>query len=168
MIIHIRKSKILFLSALLSILPACGFHLAGSGGGYVSNLANASVQGVASSGELVRFIEEDLRLRRIDVVGIDQAAALVNILSEKTEKIVLSVDSDGKAREFELILHVTFDTKRPDNSYLLREKSIRFSRDFIFDKRDLLGADEEEQKLFSEMRRDAAKFIVYRLQTIEN
>ena len=81
---------------------------------------------------------------------------------------MLTLDSDGKAREYELSLNVTFNVKRPDNSYLLREQSVSLNRDFVFDKRNLLGANEEEQQLFSEMRSDAAKLIVYRLQTISD
>ena len=145
----------------------CGFHLAGSGD-FSSSLDNTSVQSAASSRELVRLIEKNLKSNQINVVGIDQATALINILFEETEKVVLTVDSDGKAREYELILKVTFDAKRPDKSFLLREQSISLNRDFVFDKSDLLGANEEEQQLFSEMRRDAAKLIVYRLQTISD
>ena len=84
-------------------------------------------------------------------------------MQEETEKVVLTVDSDGKAREFELLLRITFEVKRPDNTVLLGQQVIDLNRDFVFDKSDLLGANEEEQELFSEMRKDAAKLIVYRI-----
>ena len=90
----------------------------------------------------------------------------LQILNEETEKVVLTVDNDGKAREFELLLRITFDVKRSDNSILLDQQTIDLDRDFVFDKSDLLGTNEEEQELFNEMRNDAAKLIVYRLQTI--
>ena len=145
----------------------CGFHLAGSGD-FSSSFDNTSVQSAASSRELVRLIEKNLKSNQINVVGIDQATALINVLRDETEKVVLTLDSDGKAREYELSLNVIFNVKRPDNSYLLREQSVSLNRDFVFDKRNLLGANEEEQQLFSEMRSDAAKLIVYRLQTISD
>ena len=153
----------LFFSCTLS---GCGFHLAGYGD-YSSSLDNTSVQSVSSSHELVRLIENNLKSSKINIVEIDQATAIVNILHEETEKVVLTLDSDGKAREYELILEVTFEVKGHGNSYFLKDQSISLSRDFVFEKGDILGANEEEQQLFSEMRNDVAKLIVYRLQTID-
>ncbi len=150
---------------LLGMLVGCGFQLAGSGN-FSSSLDNTSVQSASSSRDLIRLIEKNLKTNQINVVGVDQATALINILHEETERSVLTLDSAGKALEFELILRVAFDVKRPDNSYLLREQSINIDRDFLFDKSALLGSYEEEQRLFDEMRSDAAKSIVYRLQTI--
>lgn len=164
---NIYFNKILGTLFLLNILLGCGFHLAGSGE-FASSLDNTSVQSAVSSRELVRLIERNLKSNKINIVEVDQATALINILFEESEKTVLTLDSDGKAREYELILNVIFDVKKPDNSYLLREQSIRLNRDFVFDKSSLLGANEEEQQLFSEMRSDAARIIVSRLQTIED
>ena len=161
----IRITKILYILVLLSMQFGCGFHLAGSGD-FSSILDNSSVLSAASSRELVRLVEKNLLSNKINIVDKNEATAVINILSEETERAVLTLDSDGKAREFELILKVTFDAKKPDNSFLLREQNISINRDFVFDKSDLLGANEEEQQLFSEMRRDVAKLIVYRLQTI--
>ncbi len=161
----IRITEPIYLFVLLNMLYACGFQLAGSGN-FSSSLDKSSVQSAASSQDLARLVEKNLKTNQIDIVAVEQATALINILHEKTEKVVLTLDSDGKALEYELILQVSFDVKNPDNSYLLREQSISLNRDFLFDKRDLLGSNEEAQRLFDEMRSDVAKLIVYRLQTI--
>ena len=161
-------TKIIFsISVYIGVLVSCGFHLAGTGE-FSDSLQNTSVQGVATSRELLNMIERTLKSNQINVVEPEQATALVNILSEEIEKVVLTVDSDGKAREYELILRVSFDVKGLDNSYLLNEQNIQLNRDFVFNKSDLLGANEEEQQLFNEMRDDAARLIVYRLQSISN
>ena len=155
-------TKVILLAFLLS---SCGFHLAGTGE-FPSSLQNTSVQGVSITRDLINYIERNLTANKINIVEKEQATALINILEEQTEKITLTVDSDGKAREFELKLNVYFDVKRPNDTYLLKQQNISLSRDFVFDKDDLLGTNEEEQQLFNEMRKDAAKLIVYRLQTI--
>ena len=149
------------------MLIGCGFRLAGTGE-FSNSLDNTSVQGAASSRELVHLIENSLQSNQINVVEKDQATASINILYVQTEKTILTLDSDGKAREFELVLNVIFDVKKPDNSYLLHKQNISLRRDFVFNKSNLLGANEEEQQLFSEMRNDAAKLIVRRLQSISN
>jgi len=158
------KSQILILILLISI-SSCGFHLAGSGE-FSSNLENTSVQGAASSRELVRYIEKHLKSNEINIVGLSQASAVINILNEQTDRVVLSLDNDGKVREFELILNITYDVKKADNTYMLKEQNISINRDFVFNKTNLLGSDQEQQNVYSEMRDDAAKVIVYRLQQI--
>ncbi len=159
--------NIIFIFVLLQILNGCGFHLAGTGE-FSDSLQNTSVHSITASRELISLVERNLIYNQINVVDTEQATALLNILEEQTEKVILTVDNDGKAREYELILRVNFDVKGIDDNYLLSEQNISLSRDFVFDKSDLLGANEEEQKLFNEMRNDVAKLIVHRLQAINN
>lgn len=157
--------KFIQITIIASLLYGCGFHLAGERN-FATELNNTHIQSTSSSNEMLRLLEKNLRSNQINVVGAESATALLRILHEETEKVVLTVDSDGKAREFELLLRITFEVKRVDNTVLLDQQVIDLNRDFVFDKSDLLGTNEEEQELFSEMRNDAAKLIVYRLQTI--
>ncbi len=149
------------------ILYGCGFRLAGTGE-FSTSLDNTAVQGVNTSKELQRIVENNLRVNSINIVEADEADAILTIHSEETEKIVLTLDNDGKAREFELILNIVFDVKSSDDSYLLAQQNISLNRDFVFDKSNLLGSNEEEVRLFSEMRVDAARLITRRLQSIPN
>ena len=157
------KSTIIVIVLLL--LNACGFHLA-SEGEFSGELNNTYVEAVSSSKVLVRLVEKNLRSNNINVVPEQEATAKLRVLNEETEKVVLTLDNDGKAREYELLLRITFEVQRADKSFLLKQQIIDLNRDFVFDKSDLLGANEEEQELFNEMRNDAAKLIIYRLQTI--
>ena len=136
------------------------------GGKFSSSLDKIVVQGAGTSRELVHQIEENLESNQISIVAPEHATAIVNILSEETKKAVLTLDSDGKAREYELMLTVAFEVRRPDKSFLLSKQSITTSRDFVFDKSDFLGSNEEQQLIFSEMRSAAARLVFYRLQSI--
>ncbi len=157
--------KYLQIFLITCFMYGCGFHLAGEGN-FSTELYNIHVQGISSSNEMLRLLEKNLRSNQINIVDSETATASLRILNEETEKVVLTVDNDGKAREFELLLRIKFDVRRSDNTFLLEQQTVDLSRDFVFDKSNLLGANEEEQRLYSEMRRDAAKLIVYRLQTI--
>ena len=157
------KSIIIFIALLF--LNACGFHLA-SEGEFSNELDNTSIEAVSSSKDLLRLVEKNLRSNNINVVSEQEATAKLRILNEEIEKTVLTLDNDGKVREYELILRITFEVQRADKSSLLNQQVIELNRDFVFDKSDLLGANEEEQELYSEMRNDAAKLIIYRLQAI--
>jgi len=162
---NLKSQNLIFISVFILVLSSCGYKLAGSGD-FSSSLENTSVQAAVSSRELVRNIEKHLKSNEINIVEMNEASAIINILNEQTDRIVLSLDNDGKVREFELILNVTYDVKRADDTYMLNEQEISLNRDFVFNKTNLLGSDEEQQEVFSEMRDDAAKVIVFRLQQI--
>jgi len=155
--------KVIQIYILFSLCCGCGFHLAG-GGDFADELSNTHVQRVSSSKDMSRLLEKSLRANQINIVEAENATAVVRILSDETEKAVVTLDSDGKAREFELFLRVTFDVINAEKKELLGKQFIKLDRNFVFDKNNLLGANEEEQKLLQEMRKDAARLIVYRLQ----
>lgn len=162
---NLKLQNLVFMTVFMMVFSSCGYKMAGSGE-FSSSLENTSVQAAVSSRELVRYIEKHLKSNEINIVGINEASAIINILNEQTDRVVLSLDNDGKVREFELILKVTYDVKRADDTYMLNEQEISLNRDFVFNKTNLLGSDEEQQEVFSEMRNDAAKVIVFRLQKI--
>lgn len=157
--------KSLFLVVVMMFLSACGFHLADKGE-FSSELNYTYVDATYANKDLHRSIEKNLRANGLNVSSKEEATAMLTVLSEETDKEVLTLDNDGKAREYELLLRVKFNVQRPDKSILLKEQSIELSRDFVFEKSDLLGANEEEEALYKEMRSDAARLIMYRLQTI--
>lgn len=149
---------------LLSLLPGCGFRLAGSVD--PSGLQDVSVHGGSSSRELVQLVRQSLRSGQVNVVEPDGAAIRLDIVSEETAREVLSLDASGKAREYDLMLDVAFDLRRAQHSDSLTRQKIRIHRVLVFDKHDVVGSDSEERQLLREMRREAAQRIVRRVQAI--
>ena len=148
---------------LLSLLPGCGFRLAGSAD-VPTGLQNVSVHGVSSGRELVHLVQESLRSGEINVVEPDHAAIHLDIVSEEMAREVLSLDASGKAREYDLMLDVSFGVRHAQHSDSQRLQKIRIHRVLVFDKHDVLGSAEEEDQLLREMRREAAQRIVRRLK----
>ena len=150
---------------LLSLVPGCGFRLAGSGD-VPGSLQNVAVHGKSSSRELVHLVQESLRSGQVNVVEPEHASIGLHILSEQTDREVLSLDTSGKAREYDLMLNVSFDVRHVPDSDSLSRQEIRIHRVLVFDKHDVLGSAEEEGQLLREMRREAAQRIVRRLKAI--
>ena len=80
------------------------------------------------------------------------------------ERDVLSVDEEGKVREYELILRVGIGVKDAEGQKLIKDQDIRLSRDFLFELDEVLGS--EESVIYEEMREDIARLIIYRLQAV--
>ncbi len=92
------------------------------------------------------------------------ADAVLSLSNEAYDRRVLSVDSQtGKAREYELLYHVTFGARKPDGKPLFTQASLDLQRDYNFNNAAVLGELNEENILRAQMTRDAAEQIVRRL-----
>ncbi len=160
-----RKITIVLLMLLLFVASACGYRLAGKADlDPVFEKTHISYQGRGR--EVAALIEKQFEANQYAIVERDQATAIVDVLYEHREREILSLDEDGKVREYELILQVGVSVKDADGRVLMNNQDIRLSRDFLFEINQLLGNTSEEQKIYEEMRADASRLILYRLQAV--
>ena len=160
-----NKVNLLIVVIAVSLLSSCGYRLAGKADlDPVFETTHVSYQG---RGRLMaELLEEQFKANKYQLVEIDKASAVVDVLYEITERDILSLDEEGKVREYELILRVGVDVKDAEGKKLINNQEVRLSRDFLFEINELLGKSGEEGKIYQEMREDAARLIIYRLQAI--
>lgn len=157
--------KISFIVIVLLLMTACGYRLAGKAeldpifeNTYIAYQGNARL--------VAELIEKQFKANGYNIVTAEQATAIVDVLYETREKQILSLDEDGKVREYELLLSVGFQVEDDQGKALVSRQQVRLSRDFLFEINELLGKTSEEQQLYQEMRADASRLILYRLQAI--
>lgn len=98
----------------------------------------------------------------------EDAEAVIEMRRERYDRRVLSVDDQtGKVREMELALQVDFSVRRPTGELLSAPETVNWSQDFVFDEVSLLGTEEVETTIRYELARDAARALVFRLETID-
>lgn len=154
------------ITLVIGMLSACGFRLAGTAeldAAFKSTHVSYEGQGQA----IAELLKKHFKENKVKVVAKDKASVLVNIPYEQTGREILSLDEGGKVREYLLILNVGLDVANAQEK-LVSGKNIRLTRDFLFDVNDLLGKEREEQQLYQEMREDAARLILYRLQAVSS
>ena len=115
---------------------------------------------------MVDLLQRQFQENKFPLVDQTQASIIINVLNEKTSKRILSVDSDGKARMYEFELVVGIAVKDAEGKNLLPNQNINLSREFLFDINSVLGKSSEEQEIYTEMRNDAARLIMRRLQAL--
>lgn len=151
----------------LSVSAGCGYRLAGKADlDPVFESTHVSYQNLGQ--KMAKLLEERFKANQIELVDQDEASALVTVLYEQTERDILSVDEEGKVREYELILTVGIDVQDSRGKKLINNQSVRLSRSFLFEISEVLGKTSEEQQIYDEMRADAARLIIYRLQAISS
>ena len=149
------------------LLSGCGYHLAGKAD-LDPVFENSHVSYQNRGRVIAELLEKQFEVNGVNLVSKEEASALVNVLYERREKDILSVDEEGKVREYELILLVGIDVRDVEGNKLMRDQNIRLTRDLLFDIDDVLGKGSEENKIYQEMQEDVARLILYRLQAVSS
>ena len=152
---------------MLSVLQACGFKLRGSV--ELSEDMSPLYLNKNSVLQLGREIEALLKGNQIDLADDEKSSNAQLVLVKETKKRrVLSVDSDGRAREYLLSYVVTFAIKVNSSDVATAEQEapekITLSRSLLFDPDAVLAVANESEILYKDMRRDAARLVLLKLQ----
>lgn len=158
------------------LVALCGaLGLSGCGGWYLrgTQQSEADVRRVFvvtdSTSYLYSWFVTHLSHSGISVVSRrEDAEAVIEMRRERYDRRVLSVDDQtGKVREMELALQVEFAVRRPSGELVAAPETVNWSQDFVFDEVSLLGTEEVETTIRYELARDAARALVFRLETID-
>lgn len=151
---------------LAAMLSACGFHMRGA-----SDIAmpfKTIHLGFADTSTLGNALKRNIRGAGGTAVVSDQkdAEAILDVLSETREKSVLSLNSQGRVREYTLIYTFKFRVRDGKGSELLAPTEIRLSRDINYDDSQTLAKESEEAMLYRDMQSDLVAQILRRLSAI--
>lgn len=147
---------LLMLSLLVS---ACGFQLRG-----VADLSfkNLYIQGGQLT--LSRELERQLKANGVKIVQkAEDAELLLELMSENSQRRIMSLSGGGLVREFELLYFLNFRIREANNPLWGPVQTIRGRRDVSYNDNVLLGKAEEEARLNQDMRNDAVRELLKRL-----
>ncbi|CAN5672699.1 hypothetical protein BH10PSE18_BH10PSE18_11160 [soil metagenome] len=105
----------------------------------------------------------------VTLVPADKAAtadAILDVLSESRERVVISTNSAGEVRDLELRLSIRFRLRTPAGKELLNTQ-IQQRRDLTYNETNALSKDAEAEMLFRDMQNDAAQQLQRRLAAIK-
>jgi LPS-assembly lipoprotein len=167
MLLTTKQSHFLIAVILVCLLQACGFKLRGSV--ELSSEMSPIYLQQNSVFELGREIKALLISNNINLVEDEKLSkAQLVLVKEDKKRRVLSVDSDGRAREYLLSYNVTFSVKVNSEKAAAGEQigddHISISRSLLFDPDAVLAVVNESEILYKDMRRDAARLILLKLQ----
>ncbi len=152
--------------ALIS-LSGCGFALRKAPNfaftTLYSSLAESSPLGV----ELRRSLESTRKVKVItDARLINEAQVILEVLLDQREKVVLSFNSSGQVREFQLRLRFRFRLRTLAGKELIPVTEIVLQRDISFNESAVLAKEAEEALLYRDMQSDVVQQIMRRLAAV--
>ncbi|MBY0241183.1 MAG: hypothetical protein K2X55_17895 [Burkholderiaceae bacterium] len=163
--------KFLLAAALASTLSACGFHLRGDGGHYRLPFP-AMYVGLPESSPLAIDLKRNIRANgSTEVVGDPKLAdGVIEVLTdpEKTRsKSILSLNSNGRVREYLLTYTIQFRVRDKLGNELLAPTQISLNRPITFNETQLLAKEQEEALLYKDMQTDLVQQMMRRMAAIK-
>jgi LPS-assembly lipoprotein len=148
-----------FCIAAVIALSACGFHLRGK---TTLPFESLYIQGNAPMlVELKRNVAAGTQTKLVDqAAGADAIFALDH---EVREKVILSLDTSGRVREYQLRYRVGFRVYDAKGRDWIGTSDIELSRDIPFNDAQVLAKEGEEALLYRDMQTDMVQQIVRRL-----
>lgn len=157
-----------FLLATAFLLSACGFHLRGSSGD--ANLPFTSILvGFADNSALGVELKRNIRSSGETRVVTDrkQAQVILESLAETKRKVILSLNSQGRVREYSLFYLVRFQVKDQQGNVLLPPTDIELRRTLAYNEAQALAKEAEEAMLYRDMQSDLVQQMLRRLAAIK-
>ena len=150
------------------LMTACGFQLRGSNGA-VNFPFKTIYLGFTETSSLGNELKRNIRANDGTLIAADAKTAEValEVLSEAKEKVILSLNSQGRVREYTLYYKLKFRVKDAKNKELLAPTEIALKRDISFNESQLLAKEREEELLYRDMQTDLVQQVIRRLIAIK-
>lgn len=155
-----RASHILTLLAALAA-AACGFQLRGAYSLPFETLYIAQPESSELHAVIKRNVEASTSTRIVR--SPQEAQATLTVLGDSPLKKILSLNSAGRVREYQLERTFTFRVTDPKGQEFLPQSTIRISRDMTFDDAAVLSKQAEETLLWRDIQTDLVQQLLRRL-----
>lgn len=154
--------------AVASLLASCGFKLRGSGGDYSMPFRSIYLAFPETS-SLGTELRRNLRgSDRVDVVSDPaKADARFDVISENRGKSILSLNSQGRVREYLLTYTLVFRVSDAKGVELLGPTQLNLRRPLTFNETQVLAKESEEALLYRDMQTDLVQQILRRLAAVK-
>ena len=162
-----RLSAPLFAALVVLLVAGCGWHLRGMGGAQIpyKTMYIALPETADVRIWLERYIRAGGQTRIVD--SAKEAEAVFVQLQDSRVKTVLSINAQGRVREYRLQLTYGFRVVDAKGRELVGPNEIALMRDVTYDDNVVLAKDLEEGLLWRDMNNDLVNQILRRLTIIK-
>ena len=161
-----KRHPALLLAMLLAtaLLSACGFHLRGAT--FQDSMPFKSIHVVIpESSDFGIELKRNLRAGEHTQVVADSKAAqvIMEVMEEKRSKSILSLNVQGRVREYALHYDVHFRVRDVRNREVMAPVRLSLRRTLIFSETHALARENEEDMLYRDMQTDMVQQVMRRL-----
>ncbi len=166
-----RRAFLVFAASSASLalisLNGCGFALRKAPNFAFTTLYSSLGESSPLGVELRRSLQATGKVKVIsDARFLNEAQVVLDVLLDQREKVVLSLNSTGQVREFQLRLRFRFRLRTLAGKELIPASEITLQREISFNESAVLAKDAEENLLYRDMQNDLVQQIMRRLAAV--
>ena len=150
------------IAAASLLLAGCGFELRGTGGSGVLPFSTLYIENTGIGLDLRRRLARSGATTIVD--DRKAAEAVVQILGETRDRQILSLNSQGRVREYTLNYRVNFRVADAAGRDLRPAETVVVQRTLSFNESQVLAKEGEEQTLYRDMQNDMVTQLLRRIQ----
>ncbi len=156
-------TRLLFLAVSLSLV-ACGFHMRGHNNMQVKLAFQSVFLRSASESPFITDLRKALVLNKVALAdSAEEATITLDIISETTDRQILSLSAAGKVTEYDLRYRITMSAYDSQLVYWLPTADVSLNRTMPYDDSQVLAKEQEQAVLYKDMRTDAVAQVLRRL-----
>lgn len=160
-----RCINALLMFAAIGLLSACGFALRGA-----FDFPFSSIYiGLPETSPLASELKRNLRANGKTLIATDpkEADVQLDVLGETRDKAILSLNSQGRVREYNLLYSFRFRVRNKAGVEVLEPTTISLKRNLTFSEAQVLAKENEEALLFRDMQADLVQQMLRRLAVLK-
>ena len=159
----LRKLIVMMLAVLL--ISACGFHLRGTSEFPFQTIYVAGSDTTPFGLALRRNLKSQKSITLLS--DAKEAGVVLDILSERPEKVILSLTVQGFVREYTLHSYLTFQVRNGQGKVFIPPTTLVVSRVISYNENVVLSKAVEEAALYKDMQADLVQQVVRRLSVLK-
>jgi len=162
------KRRVLFPLAGAALLAGCGFQLRQPPDFAFDSIAINASSSSPVGNELRRSLAAGGKLTVLPPsADMSRASVILDLLQEQREKVVVSLNSTGQVREFQLRSRLRFKLRTPQGKELIIDTELLQQRDISFNEAAVLAKEAEETLLYRDMQTDLVQQLMRRLAALK-
>ncbi|WP_044470103.1 LPS assembly lipoprotein LptE [Mannheimia massilioguelmaensis] len=161
----LKRLKILFITASLVALTACGFHFQ-NGQLVPQELQTLTLESADQYGYMTIAMRKQLQVNNVKLVDANANVPVLRLNKITTNDEVVSVFKQGREAEKMLILQVEASVKLPNKAtYPIIAK---VNRTFFDNSRAALAKSSEKEIMWNDMREQAARQLIQKMVALQH
>jgi len=163
-----RRTFMLSVASATAALSGCGFALRKAPDFAFSTLFSGLPESSPLGVELRRTLQATRKVRVItDARQINEAQVVLDVLTDRRERVVISLNSTGQVRELQLRLRFRFKLRTLAGKELIPDTELLLQRDINFNETQVLAKEAEEALLYRDMQNDLVQQLMRRLAAVD-
>lgn len=155
----LARRRLLGALAATTTLAGCGFQLRGAATFPFDSIAVPGISPFLT--ELKRNIAAGSNAKVVEQPS--EAQAVFSLAGELRDKVILSISTAGRVREYQLRYAITFRVHDGKGGEYIPVSQVLLRRDISFNDQ-VLAKESEEQLLYREMQSDMVQQVIRRMQ----